>query len=74
MPLFAEIVAWLNDRDWVAYDICGLTRRPLDKALWQADLIFVPRNSPLRTDNRTSIWANFPPSWQAWIGNLWRFL
>jgi hypothetical protein len=52
VPLFAEIVAWLNDRDWVAYDICGLTRRPLDKALWQADLIFVPRNSPLRTDKR----------------------
>ena len=52
VPLMAEIIAWLNDRDWVAYDICGLTRRPLDRALWQADLIFVPRNSPLRTDKR----------------------
>lgn len=52
VPLFAEVIAWLNDRDWVAYDICGLTRRPLDQALWQADLIFVPRNSPLRADKR----------------------
>jgi hypothetical protein len=46
------LIAWLNERDWVAYDICGLTRRPLDQALWQADLIFVPRNSPLRADKR----------------------
>lgn len=55
VPLLAELVAWLNDRDWVAYDICGLTRRPLDQALWQADFIFVPRNSPLRSDKR---WTN----------------
>jgi FkbM family methyltransferase len=52
VPLFAEVVAWLNDRDWVAYDICALTRRPLDQALWQADFIFVPRNSPLRANKR----------------------
>jgi len=54
VPLLAEVVTWLNHRDWVAYDICGLTRRPLDQALWQADFIFVPRNSPLRADKR---WA-----------------
>lgn len=52
VPLFAELIAWLNEREWVAYDICGLTRRPLDQALWQADVIFVPRNSPLRADKR----------------------
>jgi FkbM family methyltransferase len=52
VPLLSEVVAWLNERDWVAYDICGLTRRPLDQALWQADFIFVPRNSPLRSDKR----------------------
>ncbi|BAY33449.1 hypothetical protein NIES2107_53450 [Nostoc carneum NIES-2107] len=54
VPLLAEVVGWLNERDWVAYDICGLTRRPLDQALWQADFIFVPRNSPLISDKR---WA-----------------
>lgn len=52
VPLFAEVVGWLNQRDWVAYDICGLTRRPLDQALWQADLIFVHRDSLLRRDKR----------------------
>jgi FkbM family methyltransferase len=52
VPLLAEVIAWLNDRDWVAYDICGLTRRPLDGALWQADFIFVPRGSSLRSDKR----------------------
>jgi hypothetical protein len=54
VPLLAEMIAWLDKRNWVAYDICGLTRRPLDKALWQADLIFVPRHSPLRADKRWS--------------------
>jgi FkbM family methyltransferase len=52
VPLLADIIAWLNERHWVAYDICGLTRRPLDKALWQADLIFVPESSCLRADKR----------------------
>lgn len=52
VPLLAEVAEWLNSRGFVAYDICGLTRRPLDKALWQADLIFVPKESPLRSDKR----------------------
>ncbi|NUN63524.1 FkbM family methyltransferase [Pseudanabaena biceps] len=51
-PLLADILAWLNERDWVAYDVCSFIRRPLDKALWQIDMIFVPVNSPLRTDKR----------------------
>jgi FkbM family methyltransferase len=54
VPLLSDLVMWLGARDWVAYDVCGLTRRPLDNALWQADLIFVPRTSELRADKR---WA-----------------
>jgi len=50
VPLLAEIITWLNERDFVAYDICALTRRPLDRALWQADLIFVKRDSSFRSD------------------------
>ena len=42
VPLLANFVSWLSDRGWVAFDICGLIRRPLDRALWQADMIFVP--------------------------------
>ncbi len=52
VPLLADVVAWLNDRDWVTYDICGFIRRPLDQALWQIDMIFVPKRSPLRIDKR----------------------
>lgn len=50
--LLADTIAWLHQRDWMAYDICGLTRRPLDGALWQSDMIFVPRDSTLRRDKR----------------------
>lgn len=52
VPLVADIVDWLNRRSFVAYDICGLTRRPLDRALWQCDMLFVPASSPLRRDKR----------------------
>jgi hypothetical protein len=48
VPLLANFVSWMSDRSWVAFDICGLIRRPLDRALWQADMIFVPENSRLR--------------------------
>ena len=50
VPLLDEMVAWLSQRGFVTYDICGLTRRPLDDALWQLDAIFVKKDSPLRRD------------------------
>ncbi len=52
VPLLGEVTQWLGEREFVAYDICGLIRRPLDCALWQADMIFVPANSPFRVDKR----------------------
>jgi FkbM family methyltransferase len=52
VPLLDELVGWMSARDWVVYDIAGLTRRPLDSALWQVDLVFVPRASPWRSDKR----------------------
>jgi len=52
VPLLHDLIGWFAERKWVAFDICGLTRRPLDQALWQADLIFVPVDSPLRSDKR----------------------
>lgn len=54
VPLIDEVIGWLAERHWAVYDICGLTRRPLDSALWQADLLFVPKSSDLRRDKR---WA-----------------
>ena len=52
VPLLDEMIAWLSQRGFVSYDICGLTRRPLDNALWQTDIIFVQRDDPLRQDKR----------------------
>ena len=53
MPL-RGVDGWLAERGWVAFDICGLTRRPLDDALWQADMLFAPGTSELRRDKK---WA-----------------
>ena len=50
--LLDDIIVFLRDNNFVAYDICGMHRRPLDAALWQADFMFVPRHSYLRADKR----------------------
>jgi FkbM family methyltransferase len=50
VPLLHEMTSWLSQRGFVAYDICGLTRRPLDDALWQVDMIFVRQDDALRAD------------------------
>jgi hypothetical protein len=50
IDLHETLVGWLGERGFVAYDICGMTRRPLDNALWQADMIFVRKDDPLRRD------------------------
>jgi FkbM family methyltransferase len=52
VPLLDEVTSWLAGLGFVAYDLAGLTRRPLDGALWQVDIAFVRRSSPLRADKR----------------------
>lgn len=46
-PLIAEVMAFMTNKGFVCYDICSIMRRPLDKALWQTDLIFVKQDSKL---------------------------
>lgn len=53
-PEFSEVVRLLAEVGFRPYDIVGVTRRPLDQALAQVDLVFVPDSSPLRADRR---WA-----------------
>jgi FkbM family methyltransferase len=48
---FAEIVELLGESGLVVYDITGLSHRPLDGALGQADIVFVPEASPVRRDH-----------------------
>ena len=47
-PEFHEVVAFMCDAGFVMYDILNLMYRPLDGALAQADVLFVPHGSPLR--------------------------
>lgn len=46
-PLLRDVIEFFEGEGLRAYDIATLYRRPLDGALWQADLIFVRHNSPL---------------------------
>ncbi len=52
VPLMHELLAWLSEHQFVAYDLAGMTRRPLDNALWQMDLVMVRIDSRLRSDKR----------------------
>jgi FkbM family methyltransferase len=52
VPLMNEVIAWLAERGFVPWDVAGLTRRPLDDALWQIDLVMLRADSPLRRDKR----------------------
>lgn len=51
-PEIADVIAYMKDRGFVVYDMLGGARRPLDRALAQVDLLFVPADSPWREDRR----------------------
>jgi len=51
MPVFADIINFMLERDYVVYDFPGFSRRPLDGALAQCDICFVKRNGFLRSSN-----------------------
>ena len=47
-PDFAAVVERMAAEGFAFYDVLGLSYRPLDGALAQADVLFVPFDSPLR--------------------------
>lgn len=47
-PLIHEAVEFMVNRGFRVYDLCGHLYRPLDGALFQVDLVFVPEQSALR--------------------------
>jgi FkbM family methyltransferase len=51
-PLLHEVISYMYDRGFVAYDLLELHRRPLDRALFQVDLFFCRESSQLRGDKR----------------------
>jgi FkbM family methyltransferase len=53
VPLMKEVLDFMYQYNFVVYDICSVsTRRPLDNALWQTDLLFVKEDSVFRRDKR----------------------
>jgi len=53
-PVFAEMVAFMQNRGYALYDIWALWHRPLDGALGQGDFLFIREDHPLRRDARWS--------------------
>jgi FkbM family methyltransferase len=51
-PLLDEVIPFMKQRGFVAYDIFEIHRRPLDGALNQVDIIFVREDSALISDKR----------------------
>ena len=51
-PELFDMVAFMHERGFVVFDVLGGLYRPLDGALAQLDLVFVPRDHPLRRDRR----------------------
>lgn len=55
-PLMHEVIAWLAERGFLPYDICGGLRRSSDRALFQTDLIFARSDSALRAKRKFWDW------------------
>jgi len=51
-PQMADVVAFMKNRGFLAYDIVGGHERPLDGALAQVDMVFVPETGPLRRESQ----------------------
>jgi FkbM family methyltransferase len=50
-PLFHEVTAFMKKKGFVVYDIAGISYRPLDGALCQADIAFVRETGIFRTSD-----------------------
>jgi FkbM family methyltransferase len=51
-PLVGEVIAYLNERGFVVYDVLSIQHRPLDGAVSMMDLAFVKESSFLRRTHR----------------------
>lgn len=51
VPLMRDVLNFMYNYEFVAYDICSAAaRRPMDRALWQTDLLFVKEYSTYRSN------------------------
>jgi hypothetical protein len=57
-PLFADVVAFMNEEGFVLFDFCGQLRRESDRVLFQTDVPFARRGSHLRAPRK--FWLSEP--------------
>ncbi|UAK25264.1 FkbM family methyltransferase [Sphingomonas nostoxanthinifaciens] len=51
-PLAHQVMGFMAENGFVAFDILELHRRPLDRAMNQIDILFLRADSPIRADKR----------------------
>ena len=56
-PLIDEVIAWMDSKNFVTYDLCEVHRRN-DGVLLQIDILFIPRQSVL-LENTITIYSDF---------------
>ena len=52
-PLISDVIRFMDDIGFITYDICSFIRRPLDRALWQTDILFIKKTHLL---NQNKYW------------------
>lgn len=50
--LAADVINFLDKKNFVLYDIAEIHRRPIDNAVWQTDFIFIKKDSFLRKEKK----------------------
>lgn len=53
-PQFYDVISYMHDRGFAAYDIINLGNRPLDNALAQVDIVFVKEDGKFRQNHSFS--------------------
>lgn len=51
-PLLFHMIHFMDEKGFQAYDICQFMRRPFDKTLYQMDVLFVKKDSPVIGEKR----------------------
>lgn len=54
-PLLDEVLVYMKNKSFVAYELLEVHRRPLDGAMNQVDILFVKTDSSLRLDRRHAL-------------------
>jgi FkbM family methyltransferase len=69
-PQFFDVLTYMKDRGFAVYDLFGISHRPLDGALAQADVVFVKEDGSLRSHHRYATGAQRQAQTQRMLNSL----